>query len=291
MRSMTDEGYSSSRNSLLAATKERALRVIRSFLFVTFTAYVISALLLVFAQQSLLYRPDPADMEHERARLPGVERLILKTQDGESLVAWHRPPRDGRVLFLYFHGNGGNLGNRAGRFMALMQNGDGLLALSYRGYGGSTGAPTEAGLLSDANAAYEAALAKGYLPGNIIVIGESLGTGVAVALAARRAIGGLALEAPFSSAVDVARVLYWMFPVDLLMRDQFRSDLRIADVKAPLLIMHGDSDGVVPIAFGEKLFELAREPKEFVRVANAAHLMLAEPHVLARFFDWVGKRQ
>ena len=265
--------------------------IIRSFLFVTITAYIISALLLVFAQRSLLYRPDAADMEHVRERLPGVERLILKSDDGESLVAWHRPPQDGRVLFLYFHGNGGNLGDRAERFLALMQNGDGLLALSYRGYGGSTGAPTEAGLLLDANAAYDAALAKGYRPERIVVVGESLGTGVGVALAARRVVGGLALEAPFSSAVDVARALYWMFPVDLLMLDQFRSDLRIADVKAPVLIMHGEGDNVVPIVFDEKLFELAREPKEFVRVSDARHLMLAEPRVLAQFFEWVERRR
>lgn len=266
------------------------MQAIKSLLFVALVAYAVSALALVFAQRSLLYRPDPADMEHVRERLPGVERLILKSEDGESLVAWYRPPREGRALFLYFHGNGGNLGYRAERFMALMQNGDGVLALSYRGYGGSTGAPTETGLLLDADAAYEAALAKGYLPANIVVIGESLGTGVGVALASRRTIGGLALEAPFSSAVDVARGLYWMFPVDLLMHDQFRSDLRIADVKAPLLFMHGDSDGVVPIAFGEKLFELAPEPKEFFRVSDARHLMLAEPRVLAWFFEWVGRR-
>ena len=267
------------------------MRIIRSFLFVTFTAYIISALLLVFVQRSLLYHPDPADMERERGLLPGLERLILKSEDGETLVAWYRPPRDGRVLLLYFHGNGGNLGDRAERFLALMQNDDGLLALSYRGYGGSTGAPTEAGLLLDANAAYDAALAKGYRPERIVVVGESLGTGVGVALAARRVVGGLALEAPFSSAVDVARALYWMFPVDLLMLDQFRSDLRIADVKAPVLILHGEGDNVVPIVFGEKLFELAREPKEFVRVSDARHLMLAEPRVLARFFDWVERRQ
>lgn len=266
------------------------MRTIQSLLFVALAAYVISLLALVFAQRSLLYHPDADDMEHERARLPGVERLTLKTQDGESLVAWHRPPREGRALFLYFHGNGGNLGYRTERFAALMQKGDGLLALSYRGYGGSTGAPTEAGLLLDADAAYEAALAKGYSPSNIIVIGESLGTGVGVALASRRAIGGLALEAPFSSAVDVARALYWMFPVGLLMRDQFRSDLRIADVTAPLLILHGEGDRVVPIAFGEKLFALAREPKEFFRIADARHLMLAEPRVLTRFFEWVGRR-
>ena len=167
------------------------MRIIRSFLFVTFTAYIISALLLVFVQRSLLYHPDPADMERERGLLPGLERLILKSEDGETLVAWYRPPRDGRVLLLYFHGNGGNLGDRAERFLALMQNDDGLLALSYRGYGGSTGAPTEAGLLLDANAAYDAALAKGYRPERIVVVGESLGTGVGVALAARRVVGGL----------------------------------------------------------------------------------------------------
>ena len=170
---------------------------------------------------------------------------------------------------LYFHGNAGSLRNRADRFRALAGDGYGLVALSYRGYGGSTGSPSEAGLIADAQAAYAFAAAR--VPAQrIVVFGESLGTGVAVALAATQRIGGLVLQAPFTSAVDVGARVYWFLPVRLLMKDPFRSDARIGKVTVPLLVLHGERDQVVPIALGERLFALANEPKRFVRFPDGA---------------------
>jgi fermentation-respiration switch protein FrsA (DUF1100 family) len=146
----------------------------------------------------------------------------------------------------------------------------GLVALSYRGYGGSTGSPTEAGLIADAAAAYAFAAAH-YPAERIVVWGESLGSGVAVALAATRKFGRLVLEAPFTSAADVGAGVYWFLPVRLLMKDPFHSDARIGKVTAPLLILHGARDNVVPIALGERLYALANEPKRFVRFADGGH--------------------
>jgi fermentation-respiration switch protein FrsA (DUF1100 family) len=149
------------------------------------------------------------------------------------------------------------------------------LALSYRGYGGSTGSPSEAGMIADARAAYAFATAR--VPAErIVVFGESLGTGVAVALAATQRIGRLILEAPFTSAVDIGARAYWYLPVRLLMKDPFRSDQRIAKVTAPLLVLHGERDRVVPIALGERLFALANEPKRFVRFPAGTHVDLDE---------------
>ena len=129
------------------------------------------------------------------------------------------------------------------------------MALSYRGYGGSTGKPTEAGLIEDARAAY--AYAAERYPGRIVLWGESLGTGVAVALAAEKPVTHLILDAPFTSAVDVAaRDLYRFLPVRLLMKDQFRSDRRIKHVKAPVLILHGEADDIMPIRYGERLLAM-----------------------------------
>ena len=173
-------------------------------------------------------------------------------------------------VVLYFHGNGGALRYRAGRFQALTADGMGLVALSYRGYGGSTGSPTEAGLIADAEAAYAFAIAR-YPARRIVAWGESLGSGVAIALAAMKPVDRLVLEAPFTSAADVGARAYPFLPVRLLMKDQFRSDERIAKVTAPLLILHGDGDRVVPIALGERLHALANEPKRFVRFAAGGH--------------------
>jgi len=145
-----------------------------------------------------------------------------------------------------------------------------LVALSYRGYGGSTGTPSEVGLIADAETAY--AFAAAHVPAaRIAAFGESLGSGVAVALASRHPVGRVVLEAPFTSAADVAARTYWYLPVRALMKDPFRSDARIGQIKAPLLIMHGTRDGVVPFALGERLFALANEPKRFVRFADGGH--------------------
>jgi fermentation-respiration switch protein FrsA (DUF1100 family) len=225
---------------------------------------------MYLAQRALMYAPERQRTPPAAAGLSDTQEILLDTADGEKVIVWYAPPKDGKPLVLYFHGNAGALRNRADRFHALIGDGFGLVALSYRGYGGSTGSPSEAGLIADAEAAYALALAR--TPARRIVLwGESLGTGVAVALAATQAVGGVVLESPFTSAADVGARVYWYLPVQLLMKDPFRSDARIGRVTAPLLIVHGARDTVVPIALGERLFALANEPKRFVRLAQGHH--------------------
>ena len=144
-------------------------------------------------------------------------------------------PRGDRPLILYFQGNAEGLAARAGRFAWMIADGDGLLALNYRGYGGSTGKPSEDGLIRDATAAYDFARAR-YPAKRIVLFGESLGTAVAVALAAGHEIGALILDAPFTSAAAVGAAAYPFAPVRWLMKDTFRSDERIGRVSAPLLV-------------------------------------------------------
>jgi fermentation-respiration switch protein FrsA (DUF1100 family) len=226
--------------------------------------------IMYVAQRALMYFPERQRVPPSAVAFGQAEEVVLDTADGEKIIIWHVPPRDGRPVVLYFHGNGGSLRYRADRFRALVADGTGLVALSYRGYGGSTGQPTEAGLIADANAAYDLAVAR-YPAPRIVPWGESLGTGVAVALSATRAVGGLILESPFTSAADVGAGVYWYLPVRLLMKDQFRSDELIGKVHAPLLILHGERDRVVPFRLGQRLFALANEPKRFVRFAAGEH--------------------
>jgi len=221
-------------------------------------------------QRALLYFPDATRTTPAQAGLPQAEEIVLTSADGERLIGWHVAPRGLRPVVIYFQGNAGGLNLRAERFGQIVADGTGLLALSYRGYGGSSGSPSEPGLLADAAAAYTFAAAR-YGSGRIVLWGESLGTAVAVALAATHPVGRLLLESPFSSAVDVGAAVYWFMPVRLLMKDQFRSDRRIGRVTAPVLILHGADDRVVPLAFGEKLFALANEPKRLVRIAGGGH--------------------
>jgi uncharacterized protein len=239
-------------------------------LIVLLVGYVGVVAVLYFVQRALMYFPDTARTSPAAAGLPGAQEIVLDTADGERVIAWHLPPRGDRPVVLYLHGNGGALSHRAERFRGLTADGTGLVAVDYRGYGGSTGSPTEAGLAIDAETAYAFA-AERYPAARIAVWGESLGTGVAAALAAERPIGRLVLEAPFTSAVDLAARRYPFVPVRWLMKDQFRSDLRIAAVTVPLLVLHGARDPIVPIEYGERLFGLAREPKRFVRFAQGEH--------------------
>jgi fermentation-respiration switch protein FrsA (DUF1100 family) len=229
-------------------------------------------LMYVF-QRSLMYFPDARRTLPAAAGLPQAQEIRLVTSDGETLIAWTVAPRDGKPVVLYFHGNAGALDVRAERFGKLTADGTGLVAVSYRGYGGSTGTPSEAGLIRDAEAAYDYAAAR-WPPRRLVPWGESLGTAVAVALASEREVGGLMLDAPFTSAADVGAAAYPFAPVRWLMKDPFHSDRRIGKVRAPILFLHGESDTVVPIVFAERLFALAPEPKRFVRFPHGGHVNL-----------------
>lgn len=228
--------------------------------------------LLYVKQRDLLYPRNPARAEIAAANLPGVEEVRLTTADGETLIAWVVPPREGKPVLLFFHGNAGNFGGpgRQARFRALTQDGTGLFAVNYRGYGGSTGAPSEAGLEQDAFAAYDAAMAR-FGADRLVGYGELLGTGVVLKLAASKALRAVILEAPYMSTIAVAQQIYPYVPVALLMHDQFRSDLAIGKVRGPVLVLHGVRDTVIPYSQGETLFALANAPKRFVRFPDGNH--------------------
>jgi uncharacterized protein len=226
---------------------------------------------LFFAQRGFIYPiPTTRRTTPTAAGFPQAEEHVLSTSDGERVIVWHVAPAPGRHVVIYFPGNGDTLAGLVGRFRDITSDGTGLAALSYRGYAGSSGQPSEVGILQDANAAY-AFTAALYPAGKIVPWGFSLGSGVAVALAADHPVGGLILEAPYTSIADIAATAFRLFPVRYLLRDRFRSDQRIARVRAPLLIMHGGRDSTISISFGEALFALANEPKQFVRFPEGGH--------------------
>ncbi len=267
-----------------------ALSTLKFLAIAALAAYLAALALLFFNQRRMMYFPDARTISPGASVFSRAQARELRTTDGETLIAWYAQPGKGQPLILYFHGNAGSLFDRAERFAALTRTGAGLLAVNYRGYGGSTGSPSEEGLIADGRAAYAAAINAGADPRRIILMGESLGTGVAVALAAELKSSGVVLEAPFSSTVDVAAQMYWMFPVRWLMKDQFRSSERIAAIRAPLLVIHGTADPVMPIRFGERLFAAAAEPKAFLRVEGAGHQPMDRPEILLKVLDWIEAR-
>lgn len=267
----------------------RVVTALKWILIAALLAYVGVVAVLYVNQRSMMYFPSTKRTAPAAAGLPQASEVTLDTSDGEKIVAWHVPPQGGQPLVVFFHGNGDTLAGLARRFRELTAAGVGLVALSYRGYAGSTGQPTEAGLHRDAIAAYDFAAAR-YPADRIVLWGFSLGTGVAVALAAERPIAKLVLEAPYTSTADVAALIYPFVPVYLLMKDQYRSDLRIQAVKAPILIIHGDQDDYVPEFLGERLFALAPEPKRFVHIPQGRHDDLENYGVVATVLAFLAER-
>ena len=248
--------------------------MLKWLLIIVLVGYGGLLLLVYLGQRALQYFPERARTPPAAAGLPEAEEVVLDSSGGARVIVWHIPPRGEKPVVLYFHGNGGSLRWRVDRFRALAADGTGLIALSYRGYGGSSGRPTEKGLIDDALAAYAFAAAR-YPASRLALWGESLGTGVAVALAAQKPVGRIVLESPFTSIADIAAQIYWFFPVRLLIKDSFRSDLLIGTVTAPFLILHGDKDSIVPITLGDQLYKLITAPKRFVRFPGAGHNELA----------------
>ena len=233
--------------------------------------YLGGLAVLFFAQRAFIFPiPQAVRTAPDAAGFPEAEEHLLTTDDGEKVIVWHVPANPGHAVVLYFHGNGDFLAGFFGRFRDIIADGVGVVALSYRGYAGSSGKPSERGLLADAAAAYAFTTAR-YSADRIVVWGFSLGSGVAVALAAEQPVGRIILEAPYTSIADVAASAFRIAPVRWLIRDQFRSDERIARVTAPLLIMHGARDPTIPISFSERLFALAHQPKQFVRFPEGGH--------------------
>src|SRR5713226_8163561 len=247
------------------------MTVLKWFVILAIVGYLGGLAVLFFKQREFIFPiPQTVRTAPEAAGFPEAEEHVLATADGEKVIIWHVPAQPGHAVVIYFPGNGDFLAGSVGRFRAIASDGTGLVALSYRGYAGSSGEPSERGLLQDAASVYAFTSAR-YKPDRIVVWGFSLGTGVAVALAAEQPVGKLILEAPYTSTADVAAALLRMVPVRWLMRDQFRSDERMARVTAPLLVMQGARDPTIPIALGERLFALAHEPKQFVRFAEGGH--------------------
>ena len=227
---------------------------------ITITAVTVTALLLYsaicaavwFKQRQLLYFPDPAPLIN--GSFIGAETLTLSTPDGEQLKAWWLPPPSATApVALYLHGNGANLDNRADRLRLLRADGIGVLALSWRGYGGSTGTPSEAGWRQDALTAYAELRRRGIEPARIVLFGESLGSTHAVMLAAEQPVGALLLDSSFDSALAVAQGAYPWLPIRWLMRDPHRADLAAPKLQAPVMQVHCHDDRTIPLRHAQAL--------------------------------------
>ena len=259
-------------------------------LYYFLAAAIVSALILWLIwsyQRSILFRPWKFLIDPRLCAVDGVDLVDLHPSDEEKLYAWHRAPKvAGAPVIVYFDGNRGNISIWNRRWRRIAAAGAGFIAVSYRGYGGSTQQPSEQGLHEDAHFAWQWAL-QYYPESQLAIHGFSLGTGVAAKLGSIVKTSPVILEAPYTSTVGRAREMMPVLPVSWLMRDTFRNRDWVGNIEAPLLIAHGDRDRIVPIRHGKKLYRLARQPKKFVKFKGSNHLTMPSNGLYPVIWDFL----
>jgi len=241
-----------------------------SLIILIATLYGSMVIGMVLMQRHMMYKPVAGNIVPEDFGLSGFSDITI-TDHETSLQLWYKEAVGDLPTIIYFHGNAGHLGDRAGLFSALAGKGLGIAAVSYRGYGKSKGSPHEHGIYSDARAAVKWVRSRGIPLTNIAFYGESLGTGVAVKMATEFQPKALFLQAPYTSVVNRAAEIYWYVPVKYLMRDRFDSLTRIKQVTSPLMIFHGRLDDVIPAHHAERLLAEANEPKNAMFFDHVMH--------------------
>jgi hypothetical protein len=251
------------------------MRKLLQYLAALLVAYILLMVLARLFENHLIFFPNfPGRLtgDWHPAGLP-VEDVWLRASDGVKLHAWWIAPPAAEYTFVCFHGNAANIANRADMYRFLSELPVNVLAVDYRGYGRSEGAPSERGIYLDAEAAYEHLVReRGIPPRKIVAFGASLGSAAAVDLAAKHEVGGLVLEAPFASAKAVARRVYFFLPgLAAVMRAKFDTAAKLKNIHVPLLVVHCSRDPVLAFPLGEEVFRLANEPKMFLRIEGYCH--------------------
>lgn len=240
-----------------------------SILLLLLVAYAALLLFIYFNQANMLYLPDYAGASSTATPANAgfdFETVALITEDGLQLDAWYVPAANERGIILFCHGNAGTIANRISTLDILNELGFSSLIFDYRGYGRSQGEPTEEGTYRDAEAAWQFLREKGYREDEILIMGRSLGAAVAAELAQRHQPKAVVLESAFTSVPDLAAELYPFFPVRWLSRFRYETISYLQSITAPVLIVHSRDDEIISFNHGQRLFDAANSPKQFLEL-------------------------
>jgi len=228
---------------------------------IIFFLYFCVLVFLYFYQQNLLYHPNENNYSGDEISVD-IKKVKIPTLDNIQLLGWYHEKnlKDYKTL-IYFHGNAGSLENRIHKLNHFQDMNINFLIIAWRGFSGNQGKPSEEGLYVDGKSAIDWVIEKGVDEKNIILYGESLGTGVATHLAQNKNYAGIILETPFTSMIDAAKTFYPYIPVNLLLKDKFENYKKVKNINIPILVMHGEEDQIVPFSMGKKIYEIANEPK------------------------------
>tara|TARA_B100000401_G_scaffold225835_1_gene152971 strand:+ start:1199 stop:2017 length:819 start_codon:yes stop_codon:yes gene_type:complete len=242
-------------------------------ILVIFFIYFLILVFLYFYQRNLLYHPNENNYSEDRISVE-IENVKIKTSDNIELLGWYHEKnlKDFKTL-IFFHGNAGSLENRIHKLNHFRDMNINFLIIAWRGFSGNKGNPSEQGLYEDGKSAIDWLIKKGVSEKNLILYGESLGTGVATHLAQNKNYAGVILETPFTSMIDAAKKFYPYIPVKLLLKDKFENYKKIKNINSPILIMHGEVDQLVPFSMGKKIYEIANKPKYSYFTKYDNHMM------------------
>ena len=237
-------------------------------------AIYISVLILLFIfQRNLMYHPNENNYFGDKLEVD-IEKVNIKTSDNLSLLGWfHKKDLKKFKTILYFHGNAGKLENRIHKLNHFKDLDVNFLIIAWRGFSGNEGKPSEKGLYIDGSSAIAWLKSLGLTEKDIILYGESLGTGVATHMAQDNDYAGLVLETPFTSMTEAAKNFYPYIPVEILLRDKYKNDKKIKNISIPVLVMHGEADQIVPFWMGQKIYETANQPKYSYFTKYDDHMM------------------
>ena len=217
-----------------------------------------------------------------------IEKVNITTIDNINLLGWfHKKDLNKFKTIIYFHGNAGTLDNRIHKLNHFKNMKVNFLIIAWRGFSGNQGSPSEKGLYIDGQSAVNWILKQGVLEENIILYGESLGTGIATEIAQHKSFAGIILETPFTSMINAAKEFYPYIPVNLLLKDKYENFKKIKNINSPILIMHGEKDTIVPFSMGEKMYQLANEPKYFYFTKHDDHMMVYNEPMLKTLKDFI----
>jgi len=246
----------------------------------------IIALTYVF-QRNLLYHPTENNYTGDELTV-SIEKVKIKTQDDIELISWlYNKNFNEYKTILFLHGNAGSLKNRIHKINHFKNLNVNFLLVAWRGFNGNKGKPTEKGLYEDAESAVRWLNLKGIPNKNIIIYGESLGTGIATEIAQNKNFAGIILESPFTSMIEAGKDKYPYLPVKFLLKDKYESNKKIKNIKSPILIMHGKIDNIVPFHMGKKMYELANEPKYSYFSEYDDHMMEYNENLLNKLKDFI----
>ena len=263
------------------------------YLYLIFSSIIIAYLVLLFFiyfyQRNLLYHPSENNYQNDKIEF-SYDEIFIKVDDKIKLKSWiiNKNLKKFKTL-LFFHGNAGELSNRIYKLNELNKLDINILLISWRGFSGNEGSPTEENLYKDAKAAIKWLNRKEVENNKIILYGESLGTGVAVEIGKKNNFNSIILESPFTSMENAAKIYYPYLPVKLLLKDKYNSISKIKKITTPILIMHGKKDDIVPFSMGKELFEKANNPKYSYFTSDDDHMMEFNDQILKSIKNFIDK--